>query len=311
MECVSRDEVEHVLETLPRTRPGRHPLHAELRAARRVRLGAASAACGVTIDNLYALQAWPELFRGRELFVRIDPGTGRGHHQHVRTAGTHSKFGVPLARSPELERLIGALGLRGHRPARPHRQRHLRRQQLDQTAETLGALAAAASRQVRDDRYRRRLRRAGRRGPVDAGSGEARPGAAGLQALASRHRALGRARPLLRLRGRRAAGARDAAEEEGRARLPGRRHGHERADPPGAVRRVPRDREPEPPWRSRRPSCTMSSDRSARPATCSGTPAAAAERAKAMWCSSPTPAPMAARWPRSTTCAQPPEELLL
>ncbi len=48
----------------------------------------------VTLDNLYPLQAWPELFKGREIFVRLDPGQGRGHHKHVHTAGAQSKFGV-------------------------------------------------------------------------------------------------------------------------------------------------------------------------------------------------------------------------
>ena len=46
--------------------------------------------------TLAALRAWPELLRGCELFVRIDTGRGHGHHQHVRTAGAQSKFGVPL-----------------------------------------------------------------------------------------------------------------------------------------------------------------------------------------------------------------------
>ena len=27
--------------------------------------------------------------------LRVDPGSGRGHHRHVVTAGTESKFGVP------------------------------------------------------------------------------------------------------------------------------------------------------------------------------------------------------------------------
>ena len=41
----------------------------------------------VTLDNLYPLKMWPEVFRGREIFLRIDPGFGRGHHSHVRTGG--------------------------------------------------------------------------------------------------------------------------------------------------------------------------------------------------------------------------------
>lgn len=64
----------------------------------------------VTLDNLYPLQAWPELFRGHKLFVRIDPGQGRGHHEHVKTAGVHAKFGVPRFEVAELKRLVDAAG---------------------------------------------------------------------------------------------------------------------------------------------------------------------------------------------------------
>lgn len=64
----------------------------------------------VTLDNLYPLQAWPELFAGQKLFIRVDPGQGRGHHEHVKTAGVHSKFGVPVFEVDELIRLIDAAG---------------------------------------------------------------------------------------------------------------------------------------------------------------------------------------------------------
>ena len=64
----------------------------------------------VTLDNLYPLEAWPELFDDQELFIRLDPGQGRGHHEHVKTAGVHSKFGVPLFEVDELIRLIDAAG---------------------------------------------------------------------------------------------------------------------------------------------------------------------------------------------------------
>ena len=42
--------------------------------------------------------------------MRIDTGHGRGHHDKVRTAGVHSKFGVPLFEVEELERLAQAAG---------------------------------------------------------------------------------------------------------------------------------------------------------------------------------------------------------
>jgi diaminopimelate decarboxylase/aspartate kinase len=48
----------------------------------------------VTIDNLHPLTHWPEVFRDREVLLRLDPGKGRGHHAHVRTAGRQSKFGI-------------------------------------------------------------------------------------------------------------------------------------------------------------------------------------------------------------------------
>lgn len=48
----------------------------------------------VTVDNLHPLTEWPETFRGRDVLLRIDPGKGRGHHAHVRTAGSQSKFGI-------------------------------------------------------------------------------------------------------------------------------------------------------------------------------------------------------------------------
>lgn len=64
----------------------------------------------VTLDNLYPLESWPELFSGKRLFIRLDPGQGRGHHEHVKTAGVHSKFGVPLFEVDELVRLVDAAG---------------------------------------------------------------------------------------------------------------------------------------------------------------------------------------------------------
>ncbi|HUA90498.1 MAG TPA: hypothetical protein VL994_13750, partial [Steroidobacteraceae bacterium] len=51
--------------------------------------------------------------------VRIDTGVGRGHHDHVRTAGSRSKFGVPLSELRMLQGLAHAaqariVGLQAH-----------------------------------------------------------------------------------------------------------------------------------------------------------------------------------------------------
>src|SRR5581483_4526089 len=66
----------------------------------------------VTVDNTYALTNWPHVFHNREIFVRIDTGVGRGHHHHVRTAGAHSKFGVPVAELKQFVRHARETGLK-------------------------------------------------------------------------------------------------------------------------------------------------------------------------------------------------------
>jgi len=50
----------------------------------------------VVVDGPEALLARPDLFAGREIGLRIDPGRGLGHHEKVRTAGGGAKFGQPL-----------------------------------------------------------------------------------------------------------------------------------------------------------------------------------------------------------------------
>lgn len=69
-------------------------------------------AVSVTLDNLHPLREWPELLRGRELFLRVDTGLGAGHHSHVRTAGEGSKFGIPLTELNEARGLAASLGAR-------------------------------------------------------------------------------------------------------------------------------------------------------------------------------------------------------
>ncbi len=51
----------------------------------------------VTIDNPSILYDSPEIFTNQRVILRLDPGHGSGHHRYVRTAGTHSKFGIPAA----------------------------------------------------------------------------------------------------------------------------------------------------------------------------------------------------------------------
>jgi diaminopimelate decarboxylase/aspartate kinase len=101
IECVSRGEIEHAFACIPDLLPERVLFTPNFAPRSEYQFGLEKGV-RVTLDNLYPLKMWPQMFRGREIFVRIDPGTGRGHHSHVRTAGTHSKFGVPLSEADEL-----------------------------------------------------------------------------------------------------------------------------------------------------------------------------------------------------------------
>jgi len=65
----------------------------------------------VTLDALHPLQHWGELFRGREIVLRIDLGRGLGHHEKVRTGGSGSKFGLPLDQLPLFLQLAGTHGV--------------------------------------------------------------------------------------------------------------------------------------------------------------------------------------------------------
>ncbi len=108
-ECVSRGEVEHVLKTVPSLDKQRILFTPNFAPRAEYEWGVKQG-IWVTLDNLHPLKAWPELFKDRDVFIRIDTGYGRGHHDKVRTAGVHSKFGVPLFEMDELERLVKAAG---------------------------------------------------------------------------------------------------------------------------------------------------------------------------------------------------------
>ena len=111
LECVSQGELEHVFAEVPGLDPER-VLFTPNFAARKEYEAAFARGVRVTLDNLYPLSQWPEVFRGREIFLRIDPGFGRGHHSHVRTGGVHSKFGVPLDEADQLVALTQQAGVR-------------------------------------------------------------------------------------------------------------------------------------------------------------------------------------------------------
>jgi diaminopimelate decarboxylase/aspartate kinase len=110
-ECVSQAELEHLFALLPGLDPTR-VLFTPSFAPQAEYAAALARDVWVTVDSVYPLQAWPELFRGRQIVLRIDPGYGLGHHEKVRTGGREAKFGLPAEALAEFLVAARALGTR-------------------------------------------------------------------------------------------------------------------------------------------------------------------------------------------------------
>lgn len=95
-ECVSQGELQHVFGLFPEIDPAR-VLFTPSFAPRPEYEAAFARRVNVTLDNVEALNNWPDVFRGRKIWVRLDLGRGEGHHAKVKTGGTASKFGLPVA----------------------------------------------------------------------------------------------------------------------------------------------------------------------------------------------------------------------
>jgi diaminopimelate decarboxylase/aspartate kinase len=108
-ECVSPGEIEWLQQALPDLTPDRI-LFTPNFAPREEYEWALRHGIQLTLDNLHPLKHWPEHFAGSKLFVRMDPGQGLGHHDHVKTGGLQSKFGVPIFEVDELKELVAAAG---------------------------------------------------------------------------------------------------------------------------------------------------------------------------------------------------------
>jgi diaminopimelate decarboxylase/aspartate kinase len=112
LECVSPGEVRLARRILDEAGSAAPLLFTPNFAPRREYAEAYEHGARVTLDNLHPLAAWPEVFAGRDVFVRLDPGAGAGHHAKVRTAGTRSKFGVALHELDELLELAARHAVR-------------------------------------------------------------------------------------------------------------------------------------------------------------------------------------------------------
>jgi diaminopimelate decarboxylase/aspartate kinase len=117
-ECVSMNEIHQVLDLFP-TIDKKRLLFTPNFAPRSEYEQALSLGCYITIDSLYPLEHWPELFRDRSIILRIDPGCGAGHHKFVCTGGNESKFGITLDNLEKAIALttahhISVIGLHAH-----------------------------------------------------------------------------------------------------------------------------------------------------------------------------------------------------
>lgn len=117
-ECVSVVEVSYVLKLFPEIERSRI-LFTPNFASRTEYAAGLKAGVNFGVDSTYPIMHWPELFTGKEIILRIDPKTGKGHHDYVKTAGKRSKFGIPIEELAELsvfckKHHIKVVGLHAH-----------------------------------------------------------------------------------------------------------------------------------------------------------------------------------------------------
>jgi diaminopimelate decarboxylase/aspartate kinase len=107
-ECVSPGELRAVMAVVPEASP---LLFTPNFAPREDYAWALTTRATVSLDSLYPLENWGELFRGHEMVLRVDLGRGLGHHEKVRTGGSGSKFGLPVDQLDAFLRLADAHGV--------------------------------------------------------------------------------------------------------------------------------------------------------------------------------------------------------
>ena len=101
-ECVSTGEIKHLYESVPNIN-NKKIIYTPNFAARDDYIWALNNQIMVTVDNLYPFIKWPEIFKNKRIMIRVDPGLGDGHHDHVITGGSFSKFGIPMS---DVEKII-------------------------------------------------------------------------------------------------------------------------------------------------------------------------------------------------------------
>ncbi|WP_267873350.1 bifunctional aspartate kinase/diaminopimelate decarboxylase [Dyella amyloliquefaciens] len=107
-ECVSPGELKAVMAVVPESAP---LLFTPNFAPREDYEWALTTRATLSLDSIYQLEHWGEVFRGREIVLRLDLGRGLGHHEKVRTGGSGSKFGLPVEQLDAFLRLADTHGV--------------------------------------------------------------------------------------------------------------------------------------------------------------------------------------------------------
>ena len=117
-ECVSIGEMKHLFDLMPNIDRNKIIFTPNF-AKKSDYIWALANQVTVIVDSVYPIAKWPDIFENQDIMIRIDPGKGDGHHDHVITAGSHSKFGIPLSDINQVLRLcekycIKIIGLHTH-----------------------------------------------------------------------------------------------------------------------------------------------------------------------------------------------------
>ena len=117
-ECVSLNEVDYILKLFPNISPN-NILFTPNFIPKKEFEKAFDYGINITLDNCFPLEHWPEVFREKTFFLRLDPSLSGGHHEFVQTSGVQSKFGIALKSLPKVKKIIEDLnchvkGLHSH-----------------------------------------------------------------------------------------------------------------------------------------------------------------------------------------------------
>lgn len=98
-ECVSLEEIYHILKLFPNISKDRILFTPNFCPKSDYEKGFELGVI-VTVDNSFPLLQWGSIFKGKNIWIRVDPGKGLGHHKKVNTGGAQSKFGIPMDELP-------------------------------------------------------------------------------------------------------------------------------------------------------------------------------------------------------------------